>query len=79
MGMATNSDIGARIGITGSGVSRIRTGGRVPNLDTMRRIEDATGWTIEAQSRAAADGGREGYAVEFNQRVCVDAPEPVKT
>lgn len=72
--MATNTEIGERIGITGSGVSRIRTGGRVPNLETMRRIEAATGWSIEAQSRAAADGGRQGYAVEFNRLVCVDEP-----
>lgn len=66
--MATNAEIGARIGLTHSGVSRIRSAGRIPNLDTMARIEAATGWTIEEQSRAAA-GGRDAYAAAFEQQV----------
>lgn len=69
--MATNEEIGQRIGLSHSGVSRIRSGGRIPNLVTMGRIEQATNWTIEQQSRAASEG-REHYAAEFNRLVCTD-------
>jgi transcriptional regulator with XRE-family HTH domain len=71
--MATNEEIGQRIGLSHSGVSRIRSGGRIPNLVTMGRIEQATGWTIEEQSRAAATG-RLNYTIEFVKRVCADQP-----
>ncbi|HEU5046089.1 MAG TPA: helix-turn-helix transcriptional regulator [Nocardioidaceae bacterium] len=70
--MATNAEIGTRIGLSHSGVSRIRSGGRIPNLETMRRIEQATGWSIEKQTRAAADGR---YVDEFEDKV---AREPVE-
>lgn len=66
--MATNEEIGQRIGLSHSGVSRIRSGGRTPNIQTMGRIERACGWTIEEQSRAAAQG-RMFYAREFNRRL----------
>lgn len=64
--VATNAEIGERIGLSYSGVSRIRAGNRIPNRETMQRIEDATGWTLEQQSRAAAEGK---YPAEFERLV----------
>jgi transcriptional regulator with XRE-family HTH domain len=71
--VATNQQIGDRIGLSHSGVSRIRSGGRVPLLPTMLRIEQATGWSVEEQSRAAAQGR---YAEQFEQRVASYEFEP---
>lgn len=67
----TNEAIAERIGISHSGVSRIRTGGRVPLRETMLAIEREFGWTLEQQSRAAAEGR---YSAEFENRVVLVVP-----
>lgn len=63
--MATNEQIGQAIGLTYSGVSRIRSGNREPGRDAMVRIAAAFHWPVEQQIDALI-GGR--YAAEFSER-----------
>lgn len=58
----TNSAVGERIGLGHSGVSRIRTGARVPSLDVMQQIAAQFRWPLMAQvnSKLAAT-----YAEDF--------------
>ena len=44
----TNAAVGKRLGMSYSGVSRIRAGERYPSLPNMRKIRDVSGWSIEA-------------------------------
>lgn len=62
----TNESIAVRIGLSHSGVSRIRSGDRIPLVSTQVAIEDAYGWTVEEQARAIANGE---YAARFDERV----------
>lgn len=52
----TNAEVGEKIGLTHSGVSRIRSGDRLPSLDTMAAIERAFGWSRAAQLQARDEG-----------------------
>lgn len=58
----TNQDVAAKIGLTHSGVSRIRSGDRLPSIPTMARIETVYGWTVQDQVSARGTGK---YAEEF--------------
>lgn len=60
----TNQDVAARIGLTHSGVSRIRTGDRLPSVPTMVRIQEAYGWSVQEQTEARARGT---YADDFER------------
>lgn len=46
---ATNPEVGKQLGLSYSGVSRIRSGNRYPSIPVMRKIRDAYGWPIEEQ------------------------------
>jgi len=74
---ATNEEIGQRIGLGHSGVSRIRSGDRFPSLAAMRRIERAYGWKIGDQI-AAREKGQFEYAHEFDRRVNAAAAKEAK-
>lgn len=52
----TNSEVGARIGLTHSAVSRIRSGERLPSMSIMRAIEDEYGWDRLSQWAARDEG-----------------------
>ena len=58
----TNQEVADAITMTHSGVSRIRSGGRLPSIDTMRRIQDVYGWSVQDQIEARARGE---YVEEF--------------
>lgn len=61
----TNQEVADAIGLTHSGVSRIRSGNRLPSIAKMRQIEAAFGWSFEDQANAREKGMLE-YAREFN-------------
>jgi len=61
---ATNREIGEILGLTHAGVSRLRSGDRLPSIDTMFNIEAEYGWKIDAQMRARKKGS---YSAEFEQ------------
>lgn len=52
----TNRDVAERLGLTHSGVSRLRTGDRLASVPTMSRIEAVYGWSIQDQVEARAAG-----------------------
>lgn len=62
----TNSEVGAALGLTHSGVSRIRSGKRLPSIDRMNHIAEFYGWGVEAQMEARAAGT---YATEFEKAI----------
>lgn len=72
----TNQVIADAIGLTHSGVSRIRNGNRLPSLEIMQNIERAYGWSLKDQAEAR-ERGMFHYAREFNQRVCPAESEAI--
>lgn len=60
--LPTNVEVGQRIGLSHSGVSRIRSGDRVPSLARMRDIEREYGWALVAQIESQEKGR---YAEDF--------------
>lgn len=50
----TNREVATTLGLSESGVSRLRSGGRMPSLALMQKIEAAYGWTVQGQSNARA-------------------------
>ncbi len=63
----SNSDVGARIGLTEGGVSRIRSGNRRPAPATMYAIEQAYGWDKHEQWELASFGAETAYAERFER------------
>lgn len=47
-----NKAVASRLGLSESGVSRLRSGSRFPSLAVMQNIEAAYGWTVQDQSNA---------------------------
>lgn len=71
---ATNSEIAQLLGLTHSGVSRIRAGLRIPSFTTMAAIATEFDWPIEQQVGAvvaaqARSGRALTYAEMFEQRL----------
>lgn len=63
---ATNPEVGKRIGLTYSAVSRIRNGERYPSLAVMRAIEREYAWTVADQQKLIPTEGRDlAYSTEF--------------
>lgn len=52
----TNPQVGELIGMTFTGVSRIRSGARRPSLHIMLRIRDVFGWDMNEQANARRSG-----------------------
>lgn len=61
----TNREVGDRIGLTHSSVSRLRCGSRGPSFDTMCRIVREFDWTISQQ--IVAKTSAEGYGHHFEK------------
>lgn len=68
---ATNPEVGKRIGLSYSAVSRIRSGDRYPSLAVMRKIDKAYGWPLAEQLELIPEGGTRDmrYAHEFERRI----------
>jgi len=62
----TNDEVGRLIGLSHSGVSRIKSGVRHPGVKTMVRIEKAFGWSVQDQVNARTRGD---YAYQFRRRI----------
>jgi transcriptional regulator with XRE-family HTH domain len=58
----TNREVGELLGMTHAGVSRLRSGDRLPSIDIMCEIEKHYQWNIDAQIKARRNGT---YATEF--------------
>jgi len=52
----TNGAVAELLGISESGVSRLRSGGRKPSIPMMQKVEQAFDWSIQGQSAAYARG-----------------------
>lgn len=67
----TNPEVGKLLGISYSGVSRIRSGGRYPSLAVMRKVAAAYGWPVGEQAALIpSDGSRNmEYANELERRI----------
>ena len=68
---ATNPEVGKQIGLSYSGVSRIRSGDRYPSLAVMRKISRAYSWPMEEQLALIPEGGvrDKRYAQELERRI----------
>lgn len=51
-----NRAVATDLDLSESGVSRLRSGDRMPSLELMQRIEKEYGWAVQAQSNARAAG-----------------------
>lgn len=66
----TNAAVGKRLGMSYSGVSRIRAGERYPSLPNMRKIRDVYGWSIEEQMALQPDKGKDmRYADALEKKI----------
>ena len=63
---ATNSQLARLLGMSTSGISRLRSGGRLPSVALMLRIEGKLGWSVAEQAIARERGT---YGVEFEAAV----------
>lgn len=52
----TNGEVAEALGLSESGVSRLRSGDRLPSLQVMQTIETVYGWTVQGQSNARQAG-----------------------
>lgn len=74
-GAVTHPEVGKMIGLSYSGVSRIRSGDRYPSLAVQRKIRDAYGWPLADQQALIPDKGRNmEYAHEFERRINAHRP-----
>ena len=66
----SNAQVADDLGMSISGVSRLRSGARLPSLQVMVKIEQAYGWTVQDQTAARmADSSTwdEHFAAELNR------------
>ncbi|QXJ40737.1 hypothetical protein [Curtobacterium phage Parvaparticeps] len=68
----TNSEVAARIGLTHSGVSRLRSGQRNPSIVVMRNIENQYGWEVGDQVNAIES---DTFHAEFEAQIAKPADE----
>lgn len=75
--MATNTEIGARLGLAHSTVSRMRTGERVGSVRTLRRISREYGIELDRVMSAAdkaLDGDTADWVALFTELSADPAP-----
>lgn len=60
----SNRQVASDLGMSESGISRLRSGARSPSLSKILLIAKQYGWSVDAQSKALAEGY---YADAFNQ------------
>lgn len=52
----SNAQVGKAIGMSHSGVSRIRSGDRLPSVERMVKIAQVYAWPVDDQVKARTDG-----------------------
>jgi transcriptional regulator with XRE-family HTH domain len=67
----SNEEVGRALAVSHASVSRYKSGDRYPELDTLARIAQIYGWSIDDQYKAKLAGT---YADEFTRRVADRAP-----
>ncbi len=60
----TNGQVAEALGLSESGVSRLRSGDRLPSLEVMQKIETVYGWSVQGQSNARQAGDWTGAFVK---------------
>lgn len=66
----TNPEVGKRLGLSYSAISRIRSGSRYPSVAIMRKIRDVYGWPIQDQVALIPEAGHNtAYSEEFERRI----------
>ena len=65
----TNGEVAEALGLSESGVSRLRSGDRLPSLQVMQTIETVYGWTVQGQSNARQAGDWTGAFVKVLESV----------
>lgn len=70
----TNPEVARVLGLSESGVHRIRNGSRYPSLDVMRRVETTYGWPLAEQLNLIPPGPSAtrrnmDYANELERRI----------
>jgi transcriptional regulator with XRE-family HTH domain len=72
----TNEEIGKLIGLSHSGVSRLRRGERLPSIDVMVAIATHFDWSVADQVKTRSTRGARAYAAVFNDKIDVyDTPK----
>ncbi len=69
--LVKNQDVVRATGLSPSGISRIRSGERHPHLNTMKKIQEAYGWSAVEQWKLIAFGPQDAYRQEL-ERVLTD-------
>lgn len=68
LGGMTNEQLGTLIGVTFSMASRLRSGDRLPGTDTMEKVRDKLGISLDRQFAARSKGGT-AYADLLNETI----------
>lgn len=68
----SNSEIGERIGLTESGVSRLRSAARRPSVSTMEAIYKAYEWDVVEQFKIANYGSDLAWSEAFERVISKD-------
>lgn len=66
--IVTNQRVAEDLGLTHSGVSRIRSGDRLPSISVMIKVEEVLGWRVQSQVQVIAAPRK--YAQEFETFLC---------
>lgn len=64
----SNVEVGRRIGLHHTSVSRVRKGERVPSLEVMQKIATEFGWSLDDQAQCKAKS-RADYAAGFEAQI----------
>lgn len=62
--LPTNRQIGLRLGVSETSVSRYRSGNRIPSIEVQTKIEQVLGWSVSAQAVARS---KEGWTKGFER------------
>lgn len=70
----TNEEVGKRIGLTYSAVSRLRRGERLPSIEVMVAVSREFGWDVADQVKVRTSQGARMYSALLNEYIN-DTPE----
>lgn len=67
--IVTNEDIGRKLELSHSAVSRLRRGERLPSVEVMVRIASHFGWDVVDQVAVRVSDGAGVYAEHFERHI----------
>lgn len=70
----TGLDVAKSLGLSESGVSRLRSGGRMPSYQTMAKVAEVFGWPIDSQVVHRMNGT---WGEQFNKQIEFATPDAV--